>query len=106
MPQKIPITLNENVLNVVLEERLDIGNSTKLIEELNKYREDENITEVVFDARKLTYIASTGIRAVLFAKQSIGNNPKVTIIGASADVYHIFDMTGLTKYIELKDTQE
>ncbi len=106
MPQKIPITLNENVLNVVLEERLDIGNSTKLIEELNKYREDENITEVVFDARKLTYIASTGIRAVLFAKQSIGNNPKVTIIGASADVYHIFDMTGLTKYIEFKDTQE
>lgn len=106
MPQKIPISLNENVLNVVLEERLDIGNSTKLIEELNKYREDENITEVVFDARKLTYIASTGIRAVLFAKQSIGNNPKVTIIGASADVYHIFDMTGLTKYIEFKDTQE
>lgn len=106
MPQKIPITLNENVLNVVLEERLDIGNSTKLIEELNKYREDENITEVVFDARKLTYIASTGIRAVLFAKQSIGNNPKVTIIGASADVYNIFDMTGLTKYIEFKDTQE
>lgn len=106
MPQKIPITLNEYVLNVVLEERLDIGNSTKLIEELNKYREDENITEVVFDARKLTYIASTGIRAVLFAKQSIGNNPKVTIICASADVYHIFDMTGLTKYIEFMDTQE
>lgn len=106
MPQKIPITLNENVLNVVLEERLDIGNSTKLIEELNKYREDENITEVVFDARKLIYIASTGIRAALFAKQSIGNNPKVTFIGASADVYHIFDMTGLTKYIEFKDTQE
>ena len=106
MPKKNPITLNENVLNVVLEERLDINNSMKLIEELNKYREEEDITEVVFDARKLTYIASTGIRAVLFADQVVGNNLKVTIIGASADVYHVFEMTGLAKFIEFKDAQE
>lgn len=106
MPKKNPITLNENVLNVVLEERLDVNNSMKLMEELNKYREEEDITDVVFDARKLNYIASTGIRAVLFANQVVGNDPKVVIVGASQEVYHVFEMTGLTKFLEFKDAEE
>lgn len=106
MAKKNPITLNEDTLNVVLEERLDITNSMKLIEELNMYREEEGITHVVFDARNLTYIASTGIRAVLYADQVVGENPHITILGASQDIYHVFEMTGLTKFIEFKDAQE
>ena len=103
MPKKSPITLSENTLTIVLEERMDISNSMKLIEELNKYREEEDITEVVFDARKLTYIASTGIRAVIYADQVVGNKPKIVFIGATADVYHVFETAGLTQFIEFRD---
>lgn len=99
--KKKPITLNESVLNIPLEGNLNTEASTKLIESLNRYK-DEEVEKVVFDATNLNYIASTGIRAVLFTAQMFDNEPTLEIIGANADVKKVFDMTGISSFIEFK----
>lgn len=102
MKKRKSITLDDTTLNIPLEERLDATNATKLIESLGRYT-DDIITEVIFDARELTYIASTGIRAVLFAQKMIGEDPEVIILGATENVRHVFDMTGISSFITFKD---
>lgn len=95
------ITLEGTTLTIPLEDRLDAVNAPKLIEKLNRYTDDV-VTEVIFDATELTYIASTGIRAVLFAQKMIGEDPEVIILGATENVRHVFDMTGISSFLTFK----
>lgn len=105
MKKHKPITLDGTVLNVPLEERLDAIKATQLIEHLGRYT-DDIVTEVVFDARQLEYIASTGIRAVLFAQKMVGDEPEVIVVGATDNVRRVFDMTGISNFITFKDEME
>ena len=41
---------------------------------MNGYK-GKGIEKVVFDATKLAYIASSGIRTIIFAKQKLGGKP-------------------------------
>lgn len=102
--KKSPITLEGNTLTVKLEQRLDTTNAMKLIENLDKYKEEEDITTIVFDATELVYIASTGIRAVLYADQMVVNEPKILFVGATAEVKAVFETTGIADYIEFRDS--
>lgn len=102
--KKSPITLEGNTLTVKIEQRLDTTNAMKLIENLDKYKEEEDITTIVFDATELVYIASTGIRAVLYADQMVANEPKILFVGATAEVKSVFETTGIADYIEFRDS--
>lgn len=103
MKKKNPVSLEGNTLTVKLEERLDTTNAMKLIEQLDKYKDEEDVTTIVFDGTELTYIASTGIRAILYADQMVGTNPKILFIGATAEVKGVFETTGIADYLEFRD---
>lgn len=102
--KKSPIILEGNDLRVKLEQRLDATNALKLIEMLDKYREEDEITRVIFDATELVYIASTGIRAVIYADQVVGNNPTIVFVGANEDVKKVFTTTGVADYLTFVDS--
>lgn len=97
--KKKQITLNESVLNIPLVGNLDTVTSTKLIETLGRYK-DEEVEKVVFDAADLNYIASTGIRAVLFTAQMFDQEPTIEIAGAKPEVRKVFDMTGISALVK------
>lgn len=103
MKKKNAVTLDGNTLNVKLEERLDTTNAMKLIEQLDKFKDEEDITTIVFDATDLVYIASTGIRAVLYADQMVGTEPKILFIGATDEVKGVFEATGIADFLEFRD---
>lgn len=96
--KKKPITLNGSELNIPLQGNLDTAASTLLIEEINRFEEEE-VTHILFDATKLEYIASTGIRAVLFAAQMFNNEPAIDIVGAKPEVRKVFDLTGISSFV-------
>ena len=55
---------------------------------------------LVFDADKLEYISSAGLRILLiFGKKS---TEKITLTNASRDIYEIFEQTGFTKLIDVQ----
>lgn len=99
--KKKQITLNETELNIPLVGNLDTASATKLIAMLDRYKNEE-VEKVVFDATTLDYIASTGIRAVLFTAQMFDNEPTLEMIGAKPEVKKVFDMTGISAFIDFK----
>ena len=58
---------------------------------------------MVFYAKDLEYISSAGIRVIVFAKQKVGGNSKLYLIGASETVLDVINMTGLANFMIIQD---
>lgn len=102
MDSTFSIEHTEKVLKVTLSGRLDANNSPALSEELIKYK-DREISDLVFFAKDLEYISSAGIRVIVFAKQKIGEESKLYLIGASEMVFDVINMTGLANFMIVQD---
>lgn len=98
MDTQFEVKKEGTTLNVVLCDQLSTANAPALMDELNKFK-DQGLEKVVFDATKLTYIASSGIRAIIFAKQKLGGNPEIEFLNCNSEIYSVFEMTGLQNYI-------
>lgn len=98
MENQFDVKLEGAILTIVLGDELATGNAPALMDELNKYR-NQGIEKVVFDATALKYIASSGIRTIIFAKQKLGSNPAIEFVNCAKDIYDVFEMTGIQDYI-------
>lgn len=98
MNNDFSVSKSEQTLTVVLGDQLTTTNAPALMEELGKYK-NQGVEKVVFDATKMTYIASSGIRTIIFAKQKLGGNPAIEFVNCSGDIKSVFEMTGLQNYI-------
>jgi len=98
MENTFEVKKDGNVLNIVLNGQLATANAPTLMEELSKYQ-NQGIEKVSFDATNLTYIASSGIRVVIFAKQKLGGNPEIEFINCTDEIAGVFEMTGIQNYM-------
>lgn len=90
--------LENEVLTVFLEGRLDTESIIKCDAEIVKLCAEQPHTSLVFDASNLTYIASSGLRIILkYAK----TEKNFSIINVIPQVYGVFEMTGFTKIINI-----
>ncbi len=102
MESKFKTDYDGKVLKITLSGKLDANNSPALSDELIGYKGKE-ISDIVFLAKDLEYISSAGIRVIVFAKQKIGENSKLYLIGASETVMDVINMTGLANFIITQD---
>ena len=86
------------VLTVVLGANLSVVNASALTDEINLYK-GQDIEKVVFDATKLTYISSSGIRVILYCKKFLSKNPEIVFVNCNKDVLDVFDLVGIIPYI-------
>lgn len=95
------------ITKINLHGHIDASIAPALMEELKPViaKKDE-VKKLVFDAKDLEYIASAGIRAVVFAKQKLGANVEVYLIGASETILDVFKMTGIDKFLTIQDSFE
>jgi anti-anti-sigma factor len=101
MAEKGMITINGDKAGILLEGRLDTSKAPLLMEEL-KSLVGQNIKHITFDARKLDYISSAGLRAIIFAKQKVGSDVELELFGANDSVLEVIDMSGLSSYMTIK----
>lgn len=93
------------VSKVKLHGHIDASIAPALMEELKPLiAQKDKIKKLVFYADELEYIASAGIRAVVFAKQKLGGKVQVYLIGASEMILDVFKMTGIDKFLTIQDT--
>jgi len=93
------------VSKVRLYGQIDASIAPSLMEELKPLiAQKDNVKKLVFYADELEYIASAGIRAVVFAKQKLGGKVQVYLIGASETIIDVFKMTGIDKFLTIQDT--
>lgn len=91
---------NDGVLNIELPEVIDTTNAVEVEDSLIKTIEANSpFTSLVFNADKLTYISSVGLRIMLRVKKE---NDSLVINEVCNDVYEIFEMTGFTEIIDIK----
>ncbi|MBQ3427007.1 MAG: anti-sigma factor antagonist [Clostridia bacterium] len=88
--------INENELQVV--GRIDSANAAQLEKEIENALGTE-YGDVVFDASKLEYVSSAGLRVFMRVKKNTKGT--VAIKNVSPAVYEIFDMTGFTQILDV-----
>ena len=92
---------NDGVVDVTLKGRLDATVAPNLHAELAKL-EGTEIKKIVFNVKELEYIASAGLRVIIFSKQKLGMNAQVIMKDVQNDVLSVLKMTGCTSFITIE----
>ena len=90
--------LENDVLLVSLEGRLDTESAVAFEQELAVKCKEAPHESLVFDASQLQYVASSGLRIMLKMAKTEKN---FRIENALPDVYNVFEMTGFSKIMNI-----
>ena len=91
--------IENNVLYLELNGRIDSSNAEQAEELIKAIREAHPNLQSVLDAENLEYLSSAGLRVVLRMRKDTAD---LKIINVSTEVYEILDMTGFTDMITVE----
>jgi len=87
--------------HITLTGKLDFVRAPLLMDDLIAL-EGKDIQTIIFKCKDLTYISSSGIRAIIYAQQKIAPDMKICMHDVNDDVKEILDICGLTDFIEVQ----
>lgn len=93
---KIEKVLNDGVLTIKLDGRLDTNSVKELESEMENL---EGVESVIFDLENLEYISSSGLRQILRTKKIISDTK---VINCNTEVYNVFNVTGFTDMMDVE----
>ena len=94
------VSVSDGDVLVELKGRLDSGAAPNLHKDLAALA-GEGVKEVIFDAEGLEYIASAGLRVIIFSKHRFGNETEIIVKGASEAVKEVLEITGTTHFVSV-----
>jgi anti-anti-sigma factor len=100
MENDFTVKKNDTALVIELGKSLGTANAPALTDELSKYR-GQVIEKVVFDASRLISLSSSGLRAVIFAKQRLGNKPEIVFVNCAKELCNTLKIIGLAPSIKI-----
>ena len=92
------VTEEGGEVNVVLKGRLDATVAPQLHSEMAKM-EGQDIKKVTFDVKELEYIASAGLRVIIFTKQKLGADTQIFMKDVNESVMQVLEMTGCNNFV-------
>ena len=93
--------VENNSLVISLEGSIRANNADAAKKEVLSIVEAHPDKQIVFDAAKLHYISSSGLRMLLMV-QKMKEPETVTVKNVVRGVYDVFDMTGFTKILNIR----
>jgi len=99
MTKQVTSKIDNNLLTIFLNGRVDVSNAANIEKEIIDIRATAPNTTTVIDAKDLEYISSAGLRVLLRLRKE---EPNLSMINVSPEVYDILDMTGFTEMITVK----
>jgi anti-anti-sigma factor len=98
--------VENGILNIAIKGRLDAATAPVAEREINKVLEGEE-NRLLFDLSGLEYLSSGGLRVILGAAKEIRRRDgKMVLAALKQYVYEIFEVSGFTAMIPIKDTVE
>ena len=94
-----------DVVKIIATGELDATVAGQLKTEVEKAATN-NPKKLVLDLSGLEYMASAGLRALVFARQKMGADVEIIVAGAHDAVLETIEMTGFQHSITLVDTFE
>jgi anti-anti-sigma factor len=97
------LSVTDHTATIELGGELDSGSAPKLHRAIEEaLRSDISCLEL--RAAELTYMSSAGLRALIFARQKLGDAGSVIMLGAPQEVARTIRLAGLEASIKLADT--
>ena len=98
--------VENEILVFAIKGRLDAA-TAPIAEETIKETISDNTNRLLFDLGALEYLSSGGLRVILGAAKEIRRRDgKVALAGLNQYVYEIFEVSGFTTMIPIKDSVE
>ena len=94
------VEIRDKQIYIFLEGRIDASNASDVEKEVMNVISDNPGLTVIFDAEKLDYISSAGLRVMLKAHKTTKGS--LSVINVSRDVYDIFETTGFTDILDIQ----
>jgi anti-anti-sigma factor len=98
--------VENGILIIAINGRLDAASAPVAEGEINKALEGEQ-NRLLFDLSALEYLSSGGLRVILSAAKEIRRREgKVALAALTQYVYEIFEVSGFTAMLPIKDSVE
>jgi anti-anti-sigma factor len=98
--------VENEILMIAIKGRLDAATAT-IADETIKETLAENTNRLLFDLSALEYLSSGGLRVILGAAKEIRRREgKVVLAALKPYVYEIFEVSGFTAMLPIKETVE
>ena len=96
---KIKKELENNVLGLALEGRLDTVTAPELEREINDL---SGVTDLVFDMKNLEYISSAGLRVILKAQKTMNTQGSMKLENVGDSIMEVFEITGFSDILTIE----
>jgi anti-anti-sigma factor len=96
---------DNGVAKLTLAGRLDANTAPQFKDVIEQVAEHKPQTVALF-VGDLEYMASAGIRMLVFTKQKMGAATDIYMVGAIAQIVHTLEMTGVDKSVIFVDSFE
>ena len=97
---KITKKIENTMLNIALEGRLDTITAPEFEQELNDSL--NGITDFVLDLEKLDYISSAGLRVILKAQKIMNTQGRMKLTHVRDTIMEVFDITGFANILTIE----
>ena len=93
--------MDNSVLVIPLEGKIYSTNAADVGRDIARQRAEREHQAVIFDAKKLTFISSAGLRVIMqvIKEEKVQKHERVSMTEVSAEVYNILEMTGFTEFM-------
>lgn len=92
--------VNDTILNIAIDGRLDTTTAPQLEEELKQSM--NGITRLVLDFEKLEYISSAGLRVLLAAQKVMNTQGEMIVKNVNEVVGEVFEITGFLDILTIE----
>lgn len=96
---KIKKELENNVLVLTLEGRLDTVTAPELERELSDL---SGVTDLIFDMKNLEYISSAGLRVILKAQKTMNTQGSMKLKNVGESIMEVFEITGFSDILTIE----
>ena len=86
-------------LTISVEGKLVTNTAPQLENELKA--NTDGVTELVFDLKKLDYMASAGLRIILTAAKIMKDQGTLKVINVNEPVMEVFNLTGMSDVLDI-----
>ena len=93
---------NDGVATITLAGELDGSSAPQFRDEVDKAFAP-GTTRVVLQLQDLEYIASAGIRVLVYAKQKLGSNVDIYVVAPQAQILDTLQKTGVDRSVNVVD---
>ena len=97
---KFNLKQKDSVLYIDVEGEFDTILARELQTELEAYI-DKGIKNIDFDLAKVTHIASSGLRVMIFARERMGDKINVSVLNPKGIVLDVLKMSGIDNFIKV-----